>query len=530
MVSHVVVPGPLPPFRNEVYRDFSRSDERASFEAALEEVRRRLPMDVPLVIGGKRVETRERMEMECPSDLSLELGRSSLAGVEDVDRAIEVAKGAYRGWSRTFPERRAAVLLDLAQGIRERRDFFSAVAVIEAGKSWREADADVCEGIDFLEYYAREVLRMAGRTRLQPELLAERNELFYDSMGVVAVIGPWNFPLAIPVGMMAAAMVTGNTVLWKPAEQTPLITYLVMELMEKVGVPPGVVNLLPGRGEVAGQHMLESPDVAMVAFTGSREVGLHILKECNTVRTGQRHVKRVIAEMGGKNALIVDESADLDAAVPDIVHSAFGFSGQKCSACSRLIVVGGIHDELAKRLKEAMGRLKIAPSWDPACNVNALIDDDARRKTMKYLEIGRKEGTVLFCGDVGELGTQGFYVPHAAFTGIKPSHQLAREEVFGPVLAIMRAANFDEALEMANDSDYGLTGGVHSRSVEHLERAAREFRVGNLYLNRGITGAIVGRQPFGGFKLSGIGSKAGGPDYLKQFVVARTVSENAVRR
>ncbi len=521
---------PLPPFHNELYRDFTRAADREAFDQALAEARRLFPIDVPLVIDGEAVDTRETLAMSCPSETSWSLGSCALAGVEETDRAIATAARAWPAWSATSHGERANLLLELAARLRERRDYYSAVVVIEAGKTPREADADVCEGIDFLEYYAREMLRLGERARLQPELMGETNDLFHDSLGVVAVIGPWNFPMAIPVGMMSAALVAGNTVLWKPAEQTPVITHLVMRLLRDIGLPKGVVNHLPGRGEVAGQRMLESPHVSMVAFTGSREVGLHILRECNIVRPGQHHVKRVVAEMGGKNALIIDASADLDAAVPDILHSAFGFSGQKCSACSRLIVVGGAHDALLPRLREGMAALRIAPSWRHDCNVNAVIDADARRKVEKYLEIGAKEGRELFRGDAGDLAGKGHYVPHAAFFEIEPSHRLAREEIFGPVLAILRARDFDEALRMANDSEYALTGGVHSRTPENLRRAVREFRVGNLYLNRGITGAIVARQPFGGFKLSGIGSKAGGPDYLRQFLVARTVSENVLRR
>lgn len=531
MTTHdnAAMPGAVPAFRNEPPRDFSRRSVRDTFAGLVASVPRSFPLNAPLWIGGRAVETKERIAVTSPNDRSMTVGESCAAGEKETAKAIAAARKAFAGWSATAPGERAAFLRDVAARCRERRDELSALEVHEAAKPWREADADVCEAIDFLEYYAREALRLGESQRMQPYLLGERNDLFYDPLGVVGVIGPWNFPMAIPVGMMAAAVAAGNTVVWKPAEQTPLIAWRVMEIMDECGLPDGVVNYLPGRGEVCGAHLVESPDVDMIAFTGSREVGLMILERAYRRREGQPFVKRVVAEMGGKNAIIVDASADLDAALPDILYSAFGFSGQKCSACSRLIVLDDVYGELVPRLRDGVGSLKIASAIDPGCQVNPVIDDDAADKVRRYIEIGRGEGTELFAGDVSPFDGKGSYVPPAVFEGIDPDARLAQEEVFGPVLAVIRARDFDQALEIANGTDYALTGAVFSRTPRRLAEARRRFRVGNLYLNRGSTGAIVERQPFGGFKLSGIGSKAGGPDYLKQFMAARTCSENLMR-
>ena len=519
----------VPEFRNEPLRDFSRAEVRDAFKRELDRVRASVPIHAPLVIGGRKVETERKLKVTSPSDTSMIVGECAYAGEKEADKAIEAAEKAFRTWSLTTPAERAQLLLDTAAVCRARRDEISALMVYEAGKPWREADADTCEGIDFLEYYAREMLRLGEVQRLQPYLLGEKNELYYLPLGVVGVIGPWNFPMAIPAGMMAAAVVTGNTVVWKPSRETPLVVYRVMEVMMECGLPAGVVNFLPGSGAEIGEKMTRSPKVQMIAFTGSREVGLHIIEEAAKAQRGQNFVKRVIAEMGGKNGLVIDSSADLDAAVPDILYSAFGFSGQKCSACSRLIVVEDVYDELMARLKEGVASLKIAPAWDPGCQVNPVIDAKARQKILSYIDIGRKEGTELFVGDCGELADKGHFVPPALFGDIKPNSRMAQEEIFGPVLSVIKARNFNHAVEIHNGTEYALTGGLHSRTPSHLEMAKVHLRCGNLYLNRAITGAIVARQPFGGFKLSGIGSKAGGPDYLKQFLVARACAENIMR-
>lgn len=526
---HEGAAGAVPEFANEPVRDFSRAEARDAFRRAVEQWPSLFPLAAPLAIGGRRVETKARIAVASPNDASMALGESCAASAKDAAKAVAAARKAFPAWAATSAGERAAFLRSVAEACRARRDQLSALMVHEAAKPWREADADVCEAIDFLEYYARGVLELGEPRRLQPRLLGERNDLYYQPLGVVAVVGPWNFPMAIPVGMMSAAVACGNTVVWKPAEQTPLITWLVYQIMEECGLPPGVVNFLPGRGEEAGQALLESPDVEMVAFTGSREVGLHIIRACAEVRDGQRFVKRVVAEMGGKNAMVIDSSADLDSAVPDILYSAFGFSGQKCSALSRLIAVEEVHDELRERLADGVNSLKIAPSTDPGCQVGPVIDGDARAKVLSYFDVAAAEGRLLARLVPPDGLPGGSFVPVGVYEGIAPKHRLAREEVFGPVLALMKAKSFDHAIAMANDSEYALTGGVHSRNLRNLERAKRELRCGNLYLNRTITGAIVGRQPFGGFGMSGIGSKAGGPDYLKQFLVARSCSENLMR-
>lgn len=517
-------------FRNEAPLDFSSRSNREAFESALGAVRRRFPIHAPLVIDGRFVETASRETIRSPNDTSLTVGTCASAGAEEVAWAVESAESAFAGWSATPAKERANVLREAARHCRKHRLELAAIEVFESAKPWREADADVCEAIDFLEYYSRRMEELAAGRRLQPEIPGERNELLYFPRGVVAVIGPWNFPLAIPVGMTSAALVAGNTVVWKPAEQSPLIIHRMMELFMESGLPPGVVNYLPGRGETAGRMLAESPGVNMIAFTGSRAVGLGLIKTAARVPQGQGFVKRVSAEMGGKNAIVVDATADLDAAVPDIVDSAFGFSGQKCSACSRLILVDPVGDEILKRLRDAVGSLTIAPAWDPGCQLGPVIDEEAVERVESYRRIGRTEGRVLIETDPGSLAERGRFVGAGVYEVDSPHCRLAQEEIFGPVLAVLRVADFETALDFANSTDYALTGGVFSRTPRHLELARKRFECGNLYLNRSITGAIVGRQPFGGFRLSGVGLKAGGPDYLLQFLEARAISENLTRQ
>ncbi|MBI1291678.1 L-glutamate gamma-semialdehyde dehydrogenase [bacterium] len=522
-------PAPLGEFRNQPPTDFSKRESRESFKAALAQARAKFPVAVPLVIDGQRIETAEKIDSVNPAQFTEVVGTSASASAAHVDQAVLAARAAFRSWSRTEPEERAGVLIAAANLLKARKHFFAAIAVLESGKAWREADADVDEAIDFLEFYAREMVRIGQPRRLQHYLLGERNDLTYHALGVVGVIGPWNFPLAIPVGMAAAAIVAGNTVILKPAEQTPVITSLWVDLMLEAGLPPGVLHYLPGRGEVCGARLVQHPDVNMIVFTGSREVGLHIIREAATVRDGQHFVKRVVTEMGGKNALIVDGSADVDAAVPDVLYSAFGFSGQKCSACSRVILLEEVYDEVVTRLKEGAHSLKIGLPEHPATQVGPVIDADAAAKVRRYVELGRSQAKPIHIGDVSKYVGEGFFVPPSIFTVDSARHALAQEEIFGPVLTVLRAKDFDEALEIANSTPYALTGGVHSRTPSNLRRAREEFQAGNLYLNRTITGAIVGRQPFGGYRLSGIGSKAGGPDYLRQFLVARVATENMMR-
>lgn len=520
---------PITEFRNCAPLDFSRDTVRQQFISALREAQGLFPRECPMVIGGRRRKAATVATGTSPSDKALVTSKWAEASADDADKAVEAAQKAFPAWAGLGAEARAAILLRIAEELRRRRYLFAAVEVFEAGKPWREADADVCEAVDFLEYYARGAMRLAAPKRLQPNILGERNELRYDPLGVVGVIGPWNFPLAIPVGMAMAAIAVGNTVVLKPAEQTPAILSLFADLCAECGLPPGVLNYLPGRGEVCGARLVKHPMVKMVVFTGSRDVGLLILREAATLASGQNFVKRVVAEMGGKNAIIVDSSADIDSAIPDVVASAYGFSGQKCSACSRLIVPKGSYRAVLEHLRDAVSSLKVGPAEDSATQMGPVIDEEAAARVRRYIDLGRREARPVFVGDLKGLEARGSFVPPAVFEVASPKHALAQEEIFGPVLAVLKADSFSHALEIANGTDYALTGGVHSRTPSHLERAQREFQVGNLYLNRTITGAIVGRQPFGGFRMSGVGSKAGGPDYLKQFVVARSVTENMMR-
>jgi RHH-type proline utilization regulon transcriptional repressor/proline dehydrogenase/delta 1-pyrroline-5-carboxylate dehydrogenase len=419
------------------------------------------------------------------------------------------------------------VLFGAAEWMRARRPALAALEVYEAGKPWAEADADVCEAIDFLEYYGRQMRHLdAGAPVQSPP--GEVNTMRYQARGVAAVIAPWNFPLAIATGMVSAALVAGNAVCFKPAEQTPAIGARLVEALTAAGLPPGVLAFLPGLGEEVGARLVAHPDVALVAFTGSKAVGLSINSVASQVVPGQRQVKRVIAEMGGKNPLIVDTDADLDQAVPIILGSAFGFSGQKCSALSRLIVVGEVYDELVSRLVGATAVLRIGHPASMGTDVGPLIDSDARDKVQSYQAVGRQEGTVVVQRQ--DLPDEGWFVGPTIVADVKPGGRLATEEIFGPVLSVFPARDLDDALALANDTDYALTAGVLSRSPATIRRVSAELRAGNVYINRGITGAVVGRQPFGGLGLSGVGSKAGGPDYLLQFLEPRVVSENTLRQ
>jgi RHH-type proline utilization regulon transcriptional repressor/proline dehydrogenase/delta 1-pyrroline-5-carboxylate dehydrogenase len=483
----------------------------------------------PLVIGGDSQDPGQRLDSLDPSQKDRVVGSVALADADLADRAVAAARAALPGWMAAGVEQRADLLRRAAAALRTRFFELAAWEVYECAKPWREATNDVCEAIDFCEYYAtRAVELMAVRGADVP---GEENRFEYLPRGVTAVIAPWNFPLAILTGMTAAALVTGNTVVVKPAGQASVVAAKFMEILLDLDVPPGVLNYLPGRGGVAGAALVEHPDVALIAFTGSREVGLAMNARAAEVSGSETNlVKRVIAEMGGKNAILVDSDADLDEAVVGIIHSAFGYQGQKCSACSRVVALDAVHDALVERLVEATRSSQIGPACDPATTVGALIDAAARAKVQSYIELGRREGREALSVDVGPLAETGFFVGPHIFTDVKPDARLAQEEIFGPVLVILRAADFDEAMATVNRSAFALTGGVFSRSPKHLDRARRELMAGNVYLNRGITGALVGRQPFGGFRLSGIGSKAGGPDYLLQFVIPRTVTEHTMRR
>jgi RHH-type proline utilization regulon transcriptional repressor/proline dehydrogenase/delta 1-pyrroline-5-carboxylate dehydrogenase len=518
-------------FANEPHANFAEGAQREALAAALVRVRGELGRRYPLVVGAEAVDAGDRLVSVNPSRPDEIVGEVAAAGPDEVDRAVAAAGRALRDWAGAGATGRAVALGRVAEGLRRRRAELAAWVVLEAGKPWPEADADVAEAIDFVEYYRREAESLQAPLRLG-RLRGEINTYVREPRGVVAVIAPWNFPLAIVTGMTSAALATGNTVLMKPAEQTPVVAAQLMAVMHEAGLPPGVVNYVPGRGDVAGDRLVRHPDVAIVAFTGSLEVGTQIYATAARHAAGARRLKRVVAEMGGKNAIVVDADADLDEAVQGILQSAFGYAGQKCSACSRVIVVGGVYERLVRRLGEAARTLPMGRAEEPGTVVGPLIDAAAVERIGTYVDLGKRLARPVLVRDVppalAALG--GFYAAPAIFADVPPACALARDEIFGPVLSILTAATFDEALALALDSDYALTGGVFSRSPVNLARARDAFRVGNLYINRAITGARVGRQPFGGRQLSGVGHQAGGPDYLLQFVESRVVTENTLRR
>jgi RHH-type proline utilization regulon transcriptional repressor/proline dehydrogenase/delta 1-pyrroline-5-carboxylate dehydrogenase len=512
----------------EPLTDFHRTDMRQAMEAALRDVAGRLGRDYPPVINSRAVPVTEFLPSLNPSHKAQVVGRFARSTAEQARQAIAAAQAAFPGWRDTDPGKRASFLFTAAKVLQRRRFEMAAWQVYECGKPWREADADVAETIDYCNYYGQEMLRLA-RPRHR-DVAGEENVYFYEPRGVAVVIAPWNFPLAILAGMATAALVTGNTVVMKPAEQSAVIGALLMEVLGEVGLPPGVVNFLPGVGEEVGPVLVDHPDTALIAFTGSRGVGLHINREAAEPRPSQTQVKRVIAEMGGKNAIIIDDDADLDEAVHGTVWSAFGYAGQKCSACSRVLVPEAIYDTFLKRLVAATASLKVAPAEDPGCSLGPVIDGEAQQRILRTVEQAKGQGRLEYAGELGALAGEGFYVAPHIFADVPPGSSLAQEEIFGPVLAVIKVRDLTHALEVANGTPYALTGGLYSRSPETIARVKREFRVGNLYVNRKITGALVDRQPFGGFKMSGIGSKAGGPDYLLQFVLPRTITENTLRR
>ncbi|MCZ7646656.1 MAG: proline dehydrogenase family protein [Planctomycetota bacterium] len=515
---------------NEPDAAFHLKAEREAFAKALETVRGRLGASYKLVVEGKELDGEAGfIESRDPADRARLVGRVASASVAQADAAVAAAKAAAKGWRDTPVARRAEILRKAAELMRKEKFELAAWEVFECAKPWREADGDVGEAIDFLEYYARRAVRLMALSRRNP-VPGEIDEDYYEPRGVCAVIAPWNFPLAILCGMTAAALATGNTVLMKPAEQSPVIAAHLMRLLKAAGVPDGVVQFLPGPGETVGARLVEHPHVDLIVFTGSKAVGLKINETAAKTREGQAGVKKVVTEMGGKNAIIVDSDADLDEAVAGVAYSAFGYAGQKCSACSRAIVVGDAYAPFVERLLEAVRSLHVGGAEDPGCVVPPVIDDEAQQRLLKAIEAGRKEAKLGAQADVTELAKKGSFVPPTVFLDVPPAAMLAQEELFGPVLSVMPAPDFDTALHIALDVPYALTGGLYSRSPGNIEKAREGFRVGNFYINRGCTGAKVERQPFGGFRFSGIGSKAGGPDYLLQFVNPRTVTENTMRR
>lgn len=515
----------LPPFRNEPLTDFTLPGNQAAFRAALDRVKGEVGGVYPLVIGGERIRLEDNFPSLNPSQPSQVVGYFANGAAGHADRAIEAAETAFESWKATPAEVRARFLLDAAAEMRRRKHEFSAVMVLEVGKNWAEADADTAEAIDFLEYYARQIVRLADSSDLLAPYSPEQLGLYYIPLGVGAIIPPWNFPNAITAGMTAAALVAGNTAVLKPAEQSPWIAYKLCELFWNAGLPDGVLNFVTGPGEVVGGRMVEHPRTRFIAFTGSRVVGVEIYEKASKVQPGQIWLKRAILEMGGKDAILVDETADLDAAAEGIVASAFGFQGQKCSACSRAIIVDAVYETVANGVIERTRQLKVGdPVADGLVDLGPVVEQEAFERIRQYIEIGHGEGELLAGGATSDPA-QGYFVEPTVFGEVAPDARLAQEEIFGPVLALVRARDYDHALEIANGTVYGLTGAVYSNDRLRLERARREFHVGNLYFNRKCTGALVGVHPFGGFNMSGTDSKAGGPDYLLLFTQAKSVAE-----
>ena len=516
----------IPPFTNEAFLDWNDAENVRRMEAALEQVRAEFDRTYPLIIGGRKITEGERDASYSPSFKDQVVGYTIRAGAEQAREAIGVATEAFRTWRKVPWEERADYLFRVADALRERRFEFAAIMVHEVSKSWVEADADVAELIDFAEYYAREALRLGGP---QPvvQYPGERNEMRYIPLGVGAVIPPWNFPGAIMGGMCMAAIVTGNTVVLKPAHTSTIIAAKFVELMvDDLGLPAGVLNFVPGPGGLIGDTLVDDPRTRFIAFTGSREIGIRIYERAAKVHPGQIWLKRTILEMGGKDAIVVDETADVDSAAQGIVAAAFGFQGQKCSACSRAIIVDDVYDEVLEKVVAGARKLTQGDPTDRSNFMGAVIDEKAFRKISEYVEIGKKEGRLVLGGDLQSPDeTGGYYIPPTIFADVDPEARISNEEIFGPVLAFIRARDFDHAMEIANNTEFGLTGALYSARRERLDLATDDFHVGNLYLNRKCTGALVGVHPFGGFNMSGTDSKAGGPDYLLLFTQGKSIAE-----
>lgn len=518
-------------FTNEPFIDFTIPAERKRIQTAINVLKQNMtaaPARVQPIVGGRHRDSVESINSISPEKPDFIVAKVELANVALAQEAIESLNNYFPTWRARPVTERAEILFRAADIMRERRADLVATMSLEAGKPWAEADADLAEAIDFCNYYAHEALRIFQR-RQMGDLPGEKNFLFYEPRGVAAVIAPWNFPLAIPCGMFTAALVTGNCAILKPAEQTSLIAQKLFEILLEAGLPKEAAAFLPGDGEAIGPTIVSHPLVSTIAFTGSRSVGLSINEHAADTPEKAVHVKRTIIEMGGKNAIIVDDSADLDEAVKGVLHSAFGFAGQKCSACSRVIVLEECYDRFVERLVEGAKSLRVGPATEPSTTVPPVIDEEAYHRICNTIELAKNDCKLLAGGERPDLGS-GYFIPPTIFSEIPKGHELLQNEIFGPVLAVVRAKDFDEAIEIALNTEYALTGAIFSRSPKNIDRAIADFRIGNLYINRASTGALVMRQPFGGFKMSGIGSKAGGPDYLLQFTVPRAVSENTMRR
>lgn len=512
-------------FHNEPLVDFTIASGREKMRLAIRNVHRRLGGRFPLIIGGKEIWSKHEIVSINPARPDEVIGHISKAGKTEADIAVQSALKAFREWSQRSLDDRARIIERAGQLIREERFWLAALEVFETGKNWVEGNADVAEAIDFCNYYAQEIRRIATHCYVVP---GETNLNHYVPRGIGVIIAPWNFPLAILCGMTVAALVTGNCVIIKPSEQSSVLGARFMDILIRAGVPAGVANFLPGSGAEVGEYLVNHPRIDLIAFTGSREVGLKIWEAAGRTHPGQKQLKKVICEMGGKNAMIVDSDADLDEAIPSILYSSFGYQGQKCSALSRLIVLKENYDRVLERLVEASRGLEVGYPEEPGTALGPVIDEQAYKRIQEYIEIGKKEAKLAFQGQTPD--GEGYFIPPTIFAEVPPDARIAREEIFGPVLSVLPARSLDEAISMANESEYALTGGFFSRSPSNIEKVKREMEVGNLYINRGITGAIVARHPFGGFKMSGGGTKAGGRDYLQHFMVPRVVTENTMRR
>ncbi len=513
------------PFVNAADTDYAKEKLRYEAKQALEKVKNSLDKTYLPLINGEYIQTETTIESVNPSQFAEIVGHVGLISIEQAEAAMKAAKKAFPAWKKTAVSARADILRKAADIMERRRPELSAWICLEVGKVLQQADAEVSEAIDFCRFYASEMERLDQGVNY--DIAGETNRYHYQPRGIALIISPWNFPFAIATGMTVAALATGNCTLLKPAETSTVIAAKIAEILVEAGIPRGVFQFIPGKGSVVGAYLVKHPDIQLIAFTGSREVGCRIYTDASVVQPGQKHLKRVIAEMGGKNAIIVDESADLDQAVAGTVFSAFGYTGQKCSACSRVIVLDSVYDQFMERFVEATRSLNIGQADDPSTQIGPVIDATAQGRIKEYIEKGKQEGKLTLEMPVPEGG---YFVSPTIIGEIASNAIIAQEEIFGPVVAVIRVKTFDEALSVANGTDYALTGGLYSRTPDHIEQAAQEFEVGNLYINRSITGAIVARQPFGGFKLSGVGSKAGGPDYLLQFLEPRHITENIQRQ
>jgi 1-pyrroline-5-carboxylate dehydrogenase len=525
-ISSIAIRAPKGEFRNEPFTDFSREDNARAMREALDKVRSELGREYNLIIGGRMVKTPEKIKSLNPAKPSEIVGIHQKAGAEHVDLAMQAALKAFESWKNVSAEERASLLLEAAEILRQRKFEFCAWMVFEVGKNWAEADADVGETIDFLEFYAREALRLAA-AKPPIQYPGERDHLRYIPLGVGAVIPPWNFPCAIMAGMTSAAIVCGNTVILKPSSESPTIAAKFVEVLQEAGMPDGVVNFCPGSGATFGNAVVEHPKTRFIAFTGSKEVGLDINSRAAQTKPGQIWIKRTVLEMGGKDSIVVCDDANLDAAVEGVAVSAFGFNGQKCSACSRAIVDERIYDVFLERLRDRVAQITVG---EPTENkpMGPVVSDGAMKSILKYIDIGKREGNVLNGGNAISNPSGGYYIEPTVIADVAPDARISQEEIFGPVLAVIKARNFEDALRIANNTEFGLTGSIYTGSRDKAEVAMRDFHVGNLYINRKSTGAMVGAHPFGGFNMSGTDSKAGGPDYLYLFTQAKSIGEKIV--